>query len=179
MRLQIPIFIAGALVAFAVAAAGPGGAETAEEGSCSCAQTSCGWLLFSDSNTRTPDFWREDEIIVQEIAICRHGIQFLFVAEEDGNPYLMALMFANPVAVTRLSRRQDFTKLCGAYLALRTALRQLTDGTLEGTGRLDFRGEPWNERPRIVNPSRRLWLIWHGREIELRGYLDVYMTMLV
>jgi hypothetical protein len=102
----------------------------------------------------------------------------VFVAEEDGNPYLMALVFANPVADTRLYRRRDWTELCSAYSALRTAVGQLVGADLERTGRLDFQATPWNERPRIVQPWRRLALVWHGREIALRGYLDVYMTML-
>jgi hypothetical protein len=35
------------------------------------------------------------------------------------------------------------------------------------------------QRPRILQPWRRLVLAWHGQEVELRGYLDVYMTLLV
>lgn len=175
MRLRIRTFAAGALAATTALS---GGVGTASDGSCTCPQTSRGWLLFADSNTRTPDFWREDEVVVQEIAICRHGIRFLFVAEEDGNPYLMALVFANPVADTRLYRRPDWTRLCSDYSALRTALNGLTDGLLERTGHLDCQGTPWHERPRIMRPWCRLALVWRDREVKLRAYLDVYMTML-
>jgi hypothetical protein len=173
MRLRVLTCIAGGVV-IAVAA----GAEGAPDGPCACPQTSRGWLLFADSNPRTPDFWQEDEVVVEEIAICRHGIRFLFVADEGGNPYLMALVFANPVADTRLYRRSDWTRLCGEYTALRTALERFSDGALEGTDRLDFQGTPRGERPRIVQPWCRLALVWRDREIKLRAYLDVYMTML-
>lgn len=172
MRLRT--FTAGAVAAAAIAA----GAAVAQDGSCTCPQTSRGWLLFVDSNTRTPDFWRKDEVVVEEIAICPHGVRFVFVAEEDGNPYLTALVFANPVADTRLYRRRDWTELCSDYSALRTAVGELAGGGLEQAGRLDFRDTPFGNRPRIVQPWRRLALIWRGREIKLRGYLDVYMTML-
>jgi len=174
MRLRTFSFTAGAVAAAAVAA----GAVGAQDGSCTCPQTSRNWLLFADSNTRTPDFWREDEVVVEELAICPHGVRFVFVAEEDRNPYLTALVFANPVADTRLYRRRDWTALCGAYSALRTAVVQLAGGGLEPAGRLDFRDSPWGDRPRIVQPWWRLALLWRGREIKLRAYLDVYMTML-
>ena len=174
MRLRTFSFTAGAVAAAAVAS----GAVGAQDGSCTCPQTSRDWLLFADSNTRTPDFWREDEVVVEELAICPHGVRFVFVAEEDRNPYLTALVFANPVADLRLYRRRDWTALCGDYSALRTALGQLAGGALEQTGRLDFQGAPLDERPRIVRPWCRLTLIWRGRELKLRGYLDVYMTML-
>jgi hypothetical protein len=57
-----------------------------------------------------------------------------------GSPYVVALVFVNPLICAWLGTRPD--------------------------------------RPRIVEPSHRLALAWRGREIELRGYLDVYMTLL-
>ena len=33
-------------------------------------------------------------------------------------------------------------------------------------------------RTAVVQPWQRLALLWRGREIKLRAYLDVYMTML-
>jgi hypothetical protein len=44
---------------------------------------------------------------------------------------------------------------------------------------MDFRHTPIEERPRIVQPWRRLALAWQSQEIELRGYLDVYLTLIV
>lgn len=169
------ILAAGVSIAIAAVASGEGNPTS----SCSCPQTSHGWLLFLDSNTRTPDFWWEDEIIVQEISTCPHGIRFLFVAEEGGNPHLVALVFADPATNPRIGARPDSRWLAKRYAALRTALSQLTDGELEAAGRLDFQPTPLHERPRIVEPWRRLALVWRGRELELRGYLDVYMTLLM
>jgi hypothetical protein len=175
MRLTLLIFPVSITLTFTAAAWAKGSPGYP----CSCPQTSRGWLLFADSNTRTPDFWWEDEVLVQEISICPHGIQFRFVAEEGGNPHLVALVFANPLTSARLHTRPDSPWLCKRYAALRTALSQLLDGALEQTGRIDFQSIPLDQRPRIVKPWYRLALAWRNREVELRGYLDVYMTLLL
>jgi len=44
---------------------------------------------------------------------------------------------------------------------------------------MDFKHMSEDQRPRILQPSRRLVLEWQGEEVELRGYLDVYMTLLI
>jgi hypothetical protein len=146
--------------------------------SCNCPQMTSGWLLFADSSTRTPDFWREPVVVVEEIAICPHGVRFLFMAEDERVPYLTALVFANPVADKRLYRRRDWSALCAAYSALRAGVVLFAGGELEQGGSLDFRNVSAAARPRILQPCRRLALAWRGKEFPLRGYLDVYMTML-
>jgi hypothetical protein len=62
---------------------------------------------------------------------------------------------------------------------LRSRIAQVLDSDLEADNWMDFRYLPMDERPRIVEPWRRLALVWQGRELELRGYLDVYMTLLL
>jgi hypothetical protein len=134
-------------------------------------------LLFQDSTPGTPDFWWQDEVVVQEITICAHGIEFRFMAEERGNPYLVALVFTTPPP--RLGSRYELPADKHNLDALRTKVRRLMGGALEGFGTMDFHCATSEERPRIREPWRRLVLEWRHQEVELRGYLDVYMTMLL
>jgi hypothetical protein len=62
---------------------------------------------------------------------------------------------------------------------LRAQLAEVLNSGLEASDRMDFRDTPLDQRPRIVQPWCRLSLAWQGREVELRGYLDVYMTFLL
>jgi hypothetical protein len=168
--------LAGALV-IAIATATPGLVAGKPRAGCSCPQTSGGWLLFPDSSLRTPDFWWQDAVVVQEVTTCRHGIQFKFMAEERGNPYLVALVFTTPPAASR--RRGEPFKPVRSLAVLRSQVNEVMGPELEAFGRLDFKHVPMDQRPLIVQPSRRLLLEWEGREVELRGYLDVYMTLLI
>jgi len=146
---------------------------------CSCPQTNGGWLLFADSSLRTPDFWWQEEVVVQEIAACAHGVRFVFVANDRENSYLTALVFTDPPSRIRNGNRIPPSGPRAAMALLRSQIAQVLDSDLEAEGRMDFRYLPMDERPRIVRPWRRLALVWQGRELELRGYLDVYMTFLL
>ena len=156
---------------------GEGWAEERFHPACSCALASRGWLLFQDSTPGTPDFWWQSEIVVQEITICAHGIEFRFMAQEQGNPYLVALVFTTPPL--RLGRRNELPVEQRRLDALQTKVRGLMGGALDEFGTMDFHHAISEERPRIREPWRRLILIWRDQEVELRGYLDVYMTMLL
>ena len=176
-RLRAPRRLLLALL-IALAAASPGWShEPKSRPTCRCPQTSGGWLLFPDLSRRTPDFWWQDEVVVQEITLCPHGVQFRFMAEERGNPYLVALVFTTappcywPYRDPAISRR--------ALAVLEARLIELLGENLTLSGRMDFKRLPEAERPRIFYPSRRLVLEWQGQEVELRGYLDVYMTLLI
>ena len=151
-----------------------------------CPQSSDGWLLFEDSNPRVPDFWRRDSVVVDVIDVCRHGINFYFVSEEDGQPRYVALVIVkpsrelyekrvirrvgDPPLETRLERAQR------SYADLVAALEQLFEIACSPEGRIDFTNRPFGGRP-VISRCRGLTIRWRGNEIKLRGYLDVYMTM--
>ena len=170
LALRLPL-------AIALATTSVGSPQEKPRSKCHCPQMSGGWLLFPDRSRRTPDFWWQDQVVVQEITVCAHGIQFRFMAEERGNPHLVALVFTTaptcfwPYRDPAVSRR--------ALAALEVKVNQLMGGTLTDTGRMDFKHMSEDQRPRILQPSRRLVLEWQGEEVELRGYLDVYMTLLI
>jgi hypothetical protein len=156
---------------------------------CSCPQSAFGWVLFEDSNPGVPDFWWQDSLEVLEISVCSHGINFQFLACHDGNLYVTALVFADPngdIGETR-SRFEDYCIRTGRtpeengmrYRSLRTALGQIGKGLLETDGIVDFRNSNPEERPVILNPARLLHLRWGDEEIRLRGYLDVFMNLVV
>jgi hypothetical protein len=171
-RLLLPLAIALAAVSVGWSHANP---PEKLRRPCRCPQTTDGWLLFPDSSPRTPDFWWQDEVVVQEILSCPHGLQFRFLAKERGNLHLVALVFttapARPYRDPARSRR--------ALDLLEVKVKELMGGTLVETGRMDFRHLPEDQCPRILQPSRRLALEWQGQEVELRGYLDVYLTLLI
>jgi hypothetical protein len=153
---------------------------------CRCPQSSFGWVLFEDSNRGVPDFWWQDSLEVQQIAVCRHGISFLFLAEEAGNLHVAALVFVNPseeFLETRLGYKlydlpfgRDIAHFKKRYSLLLSRLNCLWNGKFEAGGRIDFRSKTPGQRPLIIDPARRLILRWRSEEIELRGYLDVYFN---
>jgi hypothetical protein len=153
---------------------------------CSCPQGSFGWVLFEDSNPGVPDFWWQDSLEVLEITVCDHGINFLFLAEERENLQVAGLVFVNPseeLIETRLGLHPCDPRFCRElehyrkrYSTLRSEMNRLSDGQLKAGGQIDFWRASRDQRPRIINPLRKLHLRWNGEEIELRGYLDVYFN---
>ena len=151
--------------------------------SCPCPQKSIGWLLFKDENRSVPDFWNEDSVYVEEIYECSHGVNVLFTANQDGESRCVALIFVRPsieLVRTRVifrscdsSRERKLAWLEERYAMLRSGLENIF-GPM-GTNVLDFRGRP--KRPTIV-PGAGLILRWEGRELKLRGNIDVYMSMI-
>lgn len=150
-----------------------------------CPQSSMGWMLFVDENTGTPDFWWTDSVDVREIYVCVHGTQFLMVTTQKGRRHHTALVFprpSRPMLAARLHLDPDGATLAAElahyeerHAALRSALAEMSGGTLvEGT-RLSFPGRPGDGSPVLV-PGRKLELHWRGRTLKLRGYLDVYFA---
>jgi hypothetical protein len=159
------------------------------EGPCAWPPTTSGWMLFDDSSRRVPDFWWEDSLEVEQICACEHGIHFVFEVEERQNPHLAALVFPKPtpdLVENRLHLQPDgarhereLMRLREKYAALLRGLKGMFPDLLEQPGRLDFRRVDPVDHPWILAPSRKLTLRWNGGEIELRGYLDVYLALLV
>ena len=164
--------------------ASTGNAQPGNEGC--CPQSSDGWVLFEDSNRRVPDFWRRDSVVVDVIDVCRHGVNIFFLSEEDGQPRYVALVIVRPTrelyetrVVARVGDRPLEERLELAdrkYAGLLTSLGMLLGVAFSPEGRIDFTNRCLADRP-LLSPCRGLTLRWRGREIELRGYLDVYMTM--
>ena len=153
---------------------------------CSCHRGSFGWVLFEDTNPGVPDFWRQDSLKIQEITVCDHGISFVLLAEDHGNLQVAGLVFVNPsekLIETRLGLRpcdprfvtelEHFRK---RYSFLHRELNRLSGGQFETGGKIDFSNTESDQRPLIIDPARRLILKWRGEEVELRGYLDVYLN---
>jgi hypothetical protein len=165
-------------------AAAIGHAQTRHRGC--CPQSSDGWVLFEDSNPRVPDFWRRDSVVVDAVDVCRHGINFYFLSEEDGQPRYVALIIVKPTRElyeTRVIRRVGDPPLetCleraqQKYADLVAALEQFFEVGFTPEGQIDFKEYPLGDRP-AISPCRGLTLRWRGSVIKLRGYLDVYMTM--
>lgn len=152
---------------------------------CTCPQKTLGWMLYADSNHGAPDFWWTASVDVREIFICRHGIQFLFITQQRGQPHWTALVFPKPSPVMLAARlilepgsdrlQKEFEHFQGRYEALLAELERISGGTLvEGT-RLTF-DKLGPDTPTII-PNHRLVLCWRGEELKLRGYLDVYFTL--
>lgn len=154
--------------------------RTSSAQDCSNLPDSGGWVLFADSNRGVPDFWTQDSLDVQQIAICPNGVSFLFLATEGGSLYLAALVFVNPLGMlwrfggSRTPSDFGLEYYEGRYSTLLEDLEHIAGGVLEPGDRIDFRMLSPSERPRIVDPSRRLLLRWKNQEVQLRGYLDVY-----
>jgi hypothetical protein len=151
-----------------------------------CPQSTDGWLLFQDSNHRVPDFWRRDSVVVDIVDVCPHGINFYFVSEEDEQPRYVALVIVKPSrelyetrAIHRIGDPPIDVRLERArvkYADLVSTLERLFGVRFSPEGRIDFTNRPVDGRP-VISPCRGLTLRWRGNVIELRGYLDVYMTM--
>jgi hypothetical protein len=143
-------------------------------------------VLFEDSNPRVPDFWKRDSVVVDVVEVCRHGVNFYFISEEDGQPRYVALVIVKPsrqLFETRVIRRVGdppletrLERACARYVELTENLERLLGVRLTPQGRLDFTNRPFEERP-VISRRRGLSLRWRGGEFDLRGYLDVYMTM--
>ncbi len=169
----------------AVALTAPTGNSQPSDQGC-CPQSTLGWLLFEDSNRRVPDFWRLDSVVVDVIEVCRHGVNFFFVSEEDGQPRYVALVIVKPnreLYETRVIHRVGdapievrLERAHRGYADLVAGLERLFSAGFTPQGRVDFTNRPLEERP-LISPCRGLTLRWGGTEIKLRGYLDVYMTM--
>ncbi len=100
------------------------------------------------------------------------------MAEERGNSYLVALVFTTPPSNV-IRHRNELSRSSQDLDALRTKVCLSWMGCSDEPSTIDFRFTTPDQRPRILQPWRRLALVWRDQEIELRGYLDVYMTMLL
>lgn len=151
-----------------------------------CPQRSMGWMLFVDANRGTPDFWwTADAVVVREIFVCEHGVQLLFVTRQDGRLQHTALVFPRPTATLLAERlglapgserlEAELRHFTDRYAALNAALAGLTHGLLAPGSRLTFPEQGVTAAP-ILIPNRKLALRWKGREVLLRGYLDVYFS---
>ncbi len=180
--------LARCVVAMLVANESASATATPETGhSHCCATTAPGWMLFADESRTVPDCWRLDRIVVQEISICEHCVQFLFVADERGTPHVTALVFPRPsreLVETRLKIppfdpdfSPTFANLERRYGELQANLLGPSQGRLAFRTRIRFDSVPEPERPVILDPTHRLGFRWNGSEFLLRGYLDVYLTL--
>lgn len=178
--------LARGIVAVLVAGAPAWPADSPGSSQC-CATIAPGWMLFADESHTVPDCWRLDRIEVQEISICEHCIQFSFIADEGGSPHLTALVFPVPTAhlvETRMGippHASGFLPMLAnlerSYEILLTSLAAASGGRLVPGTRIRFDSKE-SKRPLIHDPSRRLGFAWDGHEFLLRGYLDVYLTLL-
>ncbi len=176
-----PLVALGATV-LAVSLLAPIARRSSADSDCENLPDSGGWVLFADSNRRVPDFWLQDSLVVQEIAVCRNGISFLFIATDEGSLYWVALVFLNPLGPLWSSlakgpwidRGDDYFR--ERYSHLLASLQQVAGEAIEEGQLLDFRMIRAEQRPRIIDPARRLLLRWKGNEIQLRGDLDVYLN---
>jgi hypothetical protein len=187
---RLPFLLVLTLIAFAPAGWTQSGEPTAAgEETCSagasCPQTYPGWMLYLDPN-RVPDFWWKGTVSIREISICPHGIHFLFVEEQAGQDFLMALILKKPskgMVERKLKIRGDGTPVREAldrdlksFYLLIEELRRISDGALSGTSQMSFLGAVAGEWPKLV--PWRLTLRWRGVELEMTGYLDLYINML-
>jgi hypothetical protein len=182
--LVVPLFaVVVAAAAVAAAPALPDG--TAAGASCPCPLHSHGALLFEDISRRVPDFWYEDSLEVQEIIICPRGISFIFLGHDEGSLFLSTLVFVNPDGEGRPADSQELRSPWvirhnqDQYRSLVESISRIT-GAAPGAGGGIIRGgaDP-GERPRIIDPVHKLTLRWHGEEVQLRGYLDVYLAAML
>jgi hypothetical protein len=182
MRIYLYMFLV--VSSLTITSLRAGASDSSATDVCYCPQKSHGWFLYADQN-RIPDFWWQDSVSVQEIILCPHGIHFLFHADQDDQPHYVALLVAQPTR--ELYKARCFSRLgvpsieSGLSLATERYTRlvnQIDDwshGQLSATGRLDFTNS--HSKPIIV-PWRSLILRWGDHQTKLRGYLDVYMTVL-
>jgi hypothetical protein len=142
-------------------------------------------ILFEDGSRRTPDFWHEDSLAVQEIIVCSRGISFIFPGHDGGNLFLSVLVFPNPhgdvwqgdsgwlsTPARRVSDEERFQTLLDG-------LSRVAGQALDAGARFDFGAPGSGEPPMLVDPSRGLRLRWKGDVVPLRGYLDVYLSVVL
>lgn len=153
---------------------------------CPCPQQTVGWLLYEDDNPGAPDFWYQNSVLVEEIYQCAHGVNILFKADQNDRPHYIALIFVRPTR--ELYRTRSIRKLdeAGVERAFRSGERMYANLLIGLTGMfgemwkgaLDFRQLPPNQRP-VLSAPQGLRLFWRGEKLLLRGYIDVYMTMIL
>ena len=148
-----------------------------------CPLNSYGWTLFVDSNKGTPDFWWGPPVPVREILVCEHGVQFLFVTEQRGQTQHTALVFPTPTRPLLAYRldiqdevllESEFEHFRGRFAALTDSLDSISGGTLGVGRRLSFDEQRGEDSATLI--TGKLALAWRGRELFLRGYLDVYFA---
>jgi hypothetical protein len=142
-------------------------------------------MLYLDPN-RVPDFWWRGAVSIREISVCPHGIHFLFVEKQADQHFLMALILKKPskeMVEKKLRIRGDgtpvretFDRDLKSYFLLIEELGRISDGALSATSQMSFLEVVENERPKLV--PWRLTLRWRGVELEMTGYLDLYINML-
>jgi len=155
---------------------------------CLCPQASLGWMLYVDSNHGAPDFWWTDSVTVREIFVCRHGVQFLFVTRQRGAWHHTALVLLKPTRDLLAHRlrlepgsdmlESEFDHFRKRFEALTGSLEEISGGALVEGARIQFQEGSSNPPPVIV-PNTRLELHWRERTLKLRGYLDVYFSLVV
>lgn len=154
---------------------------------CWCPQTSRGWNLYDDSNP-VPDFFSLDHVEVREILVCAHGIHFFFMAIQNGREYFTSLIIVKPTPELYLLRKSTRSaKTAGMPLAERVR-RALERNECMLTELKRVLGDSFGENvlipfdtglsPPKIFPQRGLILEWKGAEMEIRGYLDVYLSVL-
>jgi hypothetical protein len=179
--LRITLFL------LVIVASPPASSQYKRTADCWCPQSSDGWTLYADSNP-VPDFMYLDQVEVREILICPHGIHFFFIAKQNGQEFFTSLIIVKPTLELYLSRKPPRNaKTAGLTLAERVKQGlERYECVLSGLKRVlgDSFGENVlipldNElsRPRIY-PKKGLIMEWNGAEMEIRGYLDVYLSML-
>lgn len=184
LRAQLSSALVLLLAAARAFAAGPAPVHS----DCGCPLSSCGWTLFVDENRGTPDFWWIESVTVDEIIVCEHGVQFLFPALQQGGMHRAALVFPNvsrEVLADRLDLEPGGRMLESEFLRVRQRFEDLTGslekasgGKLREGSRMTFpEGNP--PASPILSPARRLELLWRGVAMNLRGYLDVYFSVVV
>jgi hypothetical protein len=178
--MKVLVALAAAVLTINAHAAPP--ATPCPEAGASCPLSPGGWVLFVDANRRVPDFWHEDTLVIEEIDVCRHGVSFVFEGRDDGNLYLAALVFVNPSGEawdadpSEIRFGEPWEYFESRYAELLARLNRVSGGAFAAGGRFDFRSLRRNQRPMILHPMWRLALFWRGREVGLRGYLDVYLN---
>lgn len=153
---------------------------------CPCPVTDCGWSRFEDPSPGAPDFWWGEPIVVEEVHVCPHAARLEFLVKQRGLWVRAALVFPNPNAELLESRLglkigsafaaselDHYTKRYAQLVTALNAMFRVEPGRFLSA---DFHTAEASESP-FLEPGLKLALQWHGREILLRGYLDVYFEI--
>lgn len=154
---------------------------------CWCPQTSKGWMLYDDINP-VPDFFDQDKIEVREILICTHGIHFFFFTTQNGREYYTSLIIVKPTIQLYAIRKPPRNRKLGC-LTLEDRLKRGLERYEWVMGELErVLGDAFGKKsliqfedelsPPIICPPKGLILRWKERELKIRGYLDVYLSVL-